>query len=230
MISVVAYSLMEEAPHDISFFFRIRGWSELGLMALIFISTIFYSLTLGMALGVGVSLLMVIRHSTRPRIQILGRIPGTNRFENAEADSARLEFIEGCLIVKIPEPLTFANTGELKSRLRRLEMYGTSSAHPALPRLRSTDANRNVIFDIHGVTSIDGSGTQVLTEIVTDYRERGVRVFFSRGPMPGSSNPVWRLMKSSGIVEMVGGERHFVNDVEEALRWTEYEESVANEN
>ena len=224
MISVVAYSLMEEAPHDIRFFWRIRGWAELGLMALIFLSTIFYSLPLGMALGVGVSLLLVIRHSTRPRIQILGRIPGTNRFENAEADNAHLEFIEGCLIVKIPEPLTFANTGELKSRLHRLELYGTGQAHPALPRIRSHDANRNVIFDIHGVTSMDGSGTQVLTEIVSGYRERGVRVFFSRGPVPGSRNEVWRLMESSGIVEMVGGEGRFVNDVEEALRFTEFEE------
>jgi MFS superfamily sulfate permease-like transporter len=158
MISVVAWSLVEEAPHDIGFFLRIRGWTELGLMALIFGATIFYSLTLGMAMGVGVSLLLVIKHSTRPRIQILGRIPGTNRFENAEDDNSSLEFIEGCLIVKIPEPLTFANTGELRSRLRRLEFYGTSEAHPALPRLRSSESNRNVIFDIHGVTSIDGAG------------------------------------------------------------------------
>lgn len=229
MISVVAISLMEEAPHDISFFWRIRGWNELGLMSLIFLATIFYSLTLGMALGVGVSLLMVIRHSTRPRIQILGRIPGTNRFENAESSEAsRLEFIEGCLIVKIPEPLTFANTGELKARLRRLEMYGTPDAHPALPRLRSSEANRNVIFDIHGVTSIDGSGMQVLAEIVADYHDRGVRVFFSRGPTPGSRSPVWRLMLSSGVVDMCGGEDHFVGDVQEALRLTEYEESVSD--
>lgn len=157
MISVVAWSLIEEAPHDISFFIKIRGWRELGLMAIIFLSTIFYSLTLGMALGVGISVLLVIKHSTRPRIQILGRIPGTNRFENAEAEGSSLEFVEGCLIVKIPEPLTFANTGELKARLRRLELYGTSAAHPALPRLRSHESNRNIIFDIHGVTSIDGS-------------------------------------------------------------------------
>jgi hypothetical protein len=33
-------------------------------------------------------------------------------------------------------------------------------------------------------------------------------------------------MESSGIVELCGGETHFVNDVDEALRWTEYEESV----
>ncbi|CCE29460.1 related to sulphate transporter proteins [Claviceps purpurea 20.1] len=223
MISVVAYSLIEEAPHDIAFFLRIRGWTELGLMAIIFLSTIFYSLTLGMALGVGISILLVIKHSTRPRIQILGRIPGTNRFDNAESGNRSLEFIEGCLIVKIPEPLTFANTGELKARLRRLELYGTSAAHPALPRLRSQESNRNVIFDIHGVASMDGSGTQVLEEIVRNYRERGVRIFFSRGPSR-RDHPVWELMERSGIVALCGGESHFVMDVEEALRWTEHEE------
>ncbi|KAE9571128.1 putative sulfate transporter [Colletotrichum fructicola] len=229
MISVVAYSLLEEAPHDIAFFLRIRGWTELGLMTIIFVSTIFYSLTLGMAIGVGLSLLQVIKHSTRPRIQILGRIPGTHRFENAELNPDRLEFVEGCLIVKIPEPLTFANTGELKARLRRLELYGTSMAHPALPRLRGEHHNKNVIFDIHGVTSLDGSGTQVLEEIVRSYRERGVRVFFSRGP----TNPrhhIWRLMRQSGIIDLVGGESHFVTDVQEALKLTEYEHSINEAN
>jgi len=222
LISVVAWSLIEECPHDISFFLRIGAWQELGLMITILLSTIFFSLTLGMAIGVGLSLLQVIRHSTRPRIQILGRIPGTNRFENAEANPDRLEFIEGCLIVKIPEPLTFANTGELKTRLRRMELYGTNNAHPALPRLRREDSNRNIIFDIHGVTSIDGSGTQVLEEIVKDYRQRGVRIFFSR--VPSRESDVWTSMQRSGIVELAGGEHHFVDDVHEALKLTEGEE------
>jgi len=222
MITVVAWSLIEECPSDISFFIRIRAWPELGLMFIIVLSTIFYSLNMGIAIGIGLSLLQVIRHSTRPRIQILGRIPGTQRFENAEDHPERLEFIEGCLIVKIPEPLTFANTGALKTRLRRLELYGTSQAHPALPRLRREEHNRNVIFDIHGVTSLDGSGTQVLEEIVRAYRERGVRVFFSRGP--GKGHPVYTLMERSGIVELVGGERRFVDDVQDALKRTEVED------
>lgn len=221
MITVVAWSLIEEAPHDIAFFVRIRGWTELGLMAIIFASTIFYSLSLGIAIGVGLSLLSVIKHSTRPRIQILGRIPGTNRFENAEDNPEKLEFIEGCLIVKIPEPLTFANTGDLKNRLRRLELYGTATAHPALPRVRSAESNRNIIFDIHGVTGLDGSGTQVLEEIVRNYRERGVRVFFSRGPAEGS--PIWELFQRSGILEECGGPSHFVDDVQTALHMTEFE-------
>jgi MFS superfamily sulfate permease-like transporter len=222
MITVVAWSLVEEAPHDISFFIRIRGYTELGLMLIIFSATIFYSLTLGIAIGVGLSLLSVIRHSTRPRIQILGRIPGTNRFENAEDNPAKLEFVEGCLIVKIPEPLTFANTGDLKNRLRRLELYGTTTAHPALPRVRHPDHNRNIIFDIHGVTSLDGSGTQVLVEIVHNYRQRNVRIFFTRGPAEGTH--LWRLFERSGILEEVGGKSHFVADVQAALRLAEGED------
>ncbi|KAK4202307.1 ADP-ribosylglycohydrolase-domain-containing protein [Triangularia verruculosa] len=222
LISVVAWSLIEECPHDISFFLKIHAWNELGLMLAILLATIFFSLTLGMAIGVFLSLLQVIRHATRPRIQILGRIPGTNRFENAEANPDRLEFIEGCLIVKIPEPLTFANTGELKTRLRRLELYGTSMAHPALPRLRREDSNRNIIFDIHGVTGLDGSGAQVLEEIVRDYRQRGVRIFFSR--VPSRDSKVGKTLIRSGIMELAGGEDHFVNDVSEALKLSEVEE------
>lgn len=202
------------------FFVHIRGWSELILMFIIFAATIFYSLPLGIALGVGLSILSVIRHSTKPRIQILGKVPGTqDQYENAEENPQGLEFIEGCLIVKIPEPLTFANTGDLKSRLRRLELYGTTAAHPSLPRVRSPEHNRNIIFDVHGVTSIDGSGTQVLTEIVDAYLERGERVFFCR--VPKQNSQVYRMFEKSGIVEAAGGSEHFVKGVEEALRLAE---------
>ncbi|KAI4116802.1 MAG: hypothetical protein LQ345_002844 [Seirophora villosa] len=223
MISVVAYSLIEEAPPDILFFARLRAYPELFLMTLIFLATVFYSLTLGIALGIGLSLLAVVRHATKPRIQILGRVPGTSppQFENAELSPERVESVEGCLIVKIPEPLTFANTGELKNRLRRLELYGTTAAHPALPRVRDPQHNSNVIFDVHGVTGLDGSGTQVLREIVDGYVERGVRVFFCRCPREESA--VWRLFEGSGVVARVGGRRHFVRSVEEALRMTELE-------
>ncbi|KAI9757437.1 MAG: hypothetical protein M4579_003453 [Chaenotheca gracillima] len=221
MISVVAWSLIEEAPSDLNFFWKIRGWSELALMFLIFASTIFYSLTVGMAIGIGLSLIRVIRHSTRPRIQILGRIPGTDQFENAEANPEALEFVEGCLIVKIPEPLTFANTGELKSRLRRLELYGATAVHPALPRVRDPEHNKNVIFDVHGVTGLDGSGAQVLSEIVAAYRDRDVRVFFCR--VPSERSKVYRLFESSGIVEKCGGPKHFVHSVDQALRLSELE-------
>jgi MFS superfamily sulfate permease-like transporter len=223
MISVVAYSLLEEAPPDIIFFIRLRDVSSLLLMSLIFLCTIFWNLKWGIAVGIGLSILRVLKHSTRPRIQILGRVPGTtDKFENAERTGVNVEFVEGVLIVKIPEPLTFANTGDLKGRLRRLEEHGTGKAHPALPPVRHSDHNRNVVFDIHGVTSLDGAGAQILMEIVSGYRERGVRVFFCR--VPSENSHVWILMERSGIVDLCGGKGHFVNSVAEALRLTELED------
>lgn len=221
MISVVAYSLVEECPQDLIFFLRLRGWTELSLMLLIFTATIFYSLELGMALGIGLSVVILIRHSTQPRIQILGKVPGTaTRFENAELNPENVELIEGALIVKIPEPLTFANTGDLKNRLRRLELYGSSRTHPSLPRMRPAEYNKNIIFDVHGVTSIDGSGTQVLWEIVRAYVGNGTRIFFCRLP----NSTVFRMFERSGIVEQCGGLTHFIPSVDEALRLAETEE------
>jgi high affinity sulfate transporter 1 len=223
MVSVVAYSLVEECPHDIKFFVKIRGWTELSLMAIIFFATIFYNLSTGIALGIGLSLLQLIRHATKPRIQILGKVHGTtNQFENAEYFPDAIEFVEGSLIVKIPEPLTFANTGELKNRLRRLEKYGTERAHPSLPRLRQEESNKNIIFDVHGVTSIDGSGTQVLFEIVQDYVNGGARVIFCR--LPKKRSKVFEAFRRSGIIELCGGDRHFVDNVEEALKLSEIED------
>jgi MFS superfamily sulfate permease-like transporter len=222
MISVVAYSLLEEAPHDLKFFYQIGGWFELSIMLIIFASTIFYSLSLGIAIGVGISVVSVIRHATRPRIQILGRVPETGKFESAEEHPETLEFVEGCLIIKIPEPLTFANTGDLKTRLRRLELYGTTEAHPSMPRVRSAAHNKNVIFDVHGVTSLDGSGAQVMTEIVTNYRSRGVRIIFCR--VPPKTSPVYRLFELSGIIEACGGHRYFVDSVDAALELSEQDD------
>ncbi|KAJ3577894.1 hypothetical protein NPX13_g2672 [Xylaria arbuscula] len=219
MIMVVAWSLIEEIPEDLSFFARIKGWKELLLMATIVTVTVFFSLNLGIAIGIGWSLLEVLRHATKSRIQILGRDPTTGKFKDVDGGHAEeIKKIEGCLIVKIPEPLTFANTGELKGRLRRVEKHGTNMGHPALPRLRPQASNRNVIFDIHGVTSLDGSGAQVLEEIVRKNREQGIRVFFSRAP--SRTHNVWKLLERSGIVKLVGQE-HFVSSIDDALRMAE---------
>ncbi|PNS16876.1 hypothetical protein CAC42_4840 [Sphaceloma murrayae] len=226
MISVVAYSLIEEAPHDISFFWRISGYSELTLMLLIFLTTFLWNLRIGIFVGIALSLLRLLRHSTRPRIQILGRVPNSKTFENAELhafahDAEELEFVENVLAIKIPEPLTFANTGSLKDRLRRIEEHGTSKAHPALPRIRRPETDKVLIIDCHGVTSMDPAAAQVLLEIVTGYTSRGVRVYFCR--VMGRKSEVWRLMKVSGIVDIVGGEGKFVGSVTEALEALERE-------
>lgn len=220
VISVIGLSLIEEAPKDIMFYLRIGGYEDLFTMGLIVVCTVFWSLSTGIAIGVGFSLVRVIRHSTRSRIQILGRIPGTNTFENADSVTPdRLEEIDGCLICKIPEPLTFANTGDLRNRLRRLEVYGSMRVHPSFPRLRHEEMTSSVIFDLHGMTECDSSAMQILMEIVTSYVvDRNIPVLFARVPQ---SKKVRELFKLSGVEEMVTKpslERYF-GTIEEALKF-----------
>lgn len=212
MASAVGVSMMEECPHDIKFFIKIRGWNELFLIAAVFLATALYSMSLGIAVGMAITLYRLVRHSTQSRIRILGRLPGSKHaFEDAELAPEGDQF-EQCLIVRIPEPLTFANVGDLRTRLGRFGRYGTHAAHPSLPRLRLED--RCLIFDVQGLTEIDSCGTQVLTEIVQEHADNGTQVLFSRL----RHSLVMESFQLSGIVDICGGMRYFVDSVEDALR------------
>ncbi|ODV88856.1 hypothetical protein CANCADRAFT_19741, partial [Tortispora caseinolytica NRRL Y-17796] len=199
-ISVVALSLLEEAPHDIWFYYTIGGYQDLALLFLTFLATVFWSLNVGVSLGVSYSLLRVLKHSTQPRIQILARRGGSSYYENADslADDDDVQEIEGCLIVKIPEPLTFANAGQLKGRLHRLELYGSMRVHPSHPPTRSDSMNRNIIIDLKGMTECDASAVLTMYQIVESYRKRDVYVFFSRMPTVAQIREQW---DASGITD-----------------------------
>jgi high affinity sulfate transporter 1 len=206
MISVVGISLLEEAPHDVIFFFKIRAYSDLATMALVFFTTLAWSISTGIAVGVGISLITVIKHSTRARIQILGRDPITGAWRPIE-DSPSLEQTPNVLVVKIRESLTFANAGDLSRRLWRIDRYGDTHAHPSLPRLKQ--GVRGVVFDVAGVASMDGSGAQCIKDVVDKYVQRGVRVWFAR-----VSPAVAERMRRAGIMRVC----EVVDSVDEAVR------------
>ncbi|QBM89672.1 Sulfate permease, MFS superfamily [Metschnikowia aff. pulcherrima] len=236
--AVIGVLLMSEGPKEIIFHWKSRGYDELFTFCVTFITTIFFSIEAGIAVGLIYLLLRVIRNSAESNIQILGRIPGTNTFLNADlaqssasqkfpqgwesvlqhsskrrysqldvfTDGLRplnlqaLEEIEGCLIIKIPEPLTFTNASDLRSRLKRLEMYGSAKAHPALKRSRDLSMSKYMLFDLEGMSSIDSSAAQLLLHSLQSYSRRGIKTFFIKV----SRSPVLRArLKNSGITKML---------------------------
>ncbi|KAF2485896.1 sulfate transporter [Neohortaea acidophila] len=212
MASAVGISMMEECPHEIRFFLKVRGWGELFLMAAVFLATALYSMSLGITVGILITLYNLVKHSTRSRIRVLGRVPGTKHaFEDADLapDGDRFDHT---LIVRIPEPLTFANVGDLRTRLGRFGRYGTHAVHPSLPRIRIED--RCLIFDVQGLTEIDACGIQIMTEIVQEHTANGTQVMFCR-LRPGDVMENFRI---SGIIDICGGPKYFVDSVDDALR------------
>ncbi|KAI9477920.1 MAG: sulfate transporter family-domain-containing protein [Benjaminiella poitrasii] len=214
IIFVAVVSLLGELPHDLAFMLRIGAWRDLSLLVVTFLATVTISLEFGTLLAVTVSLLLTIKETSYPRISIMGRVKGThNKFRPIQDDPNVIEHLEDVLIVRIDEPLFFANTGQLKDRLRRLEQFGDMSIHPSeSPRLLRQLSY--MIFDVNNMPEIDASAVQILYEIVEAYHARKVRVYFVRlreQPMA--------LFRKSGLLEMVGVENLFrkVSDAIEVI-------------
>lgn len=213
--AVIGISLISEGPPNLYFHWISEGYNEIFTFGMTVVTTLFYSMEAGIAVGLIYLLIRVIKNSADSYIQILGRVPGTNTFLDADlanetmdeikdstqrpagpdrktsqlnlfTDNFRplnyqaLEEIEGCLIIKIPEPLTFTNTSDLRARLKRLEMYGSVKAHPALKRTRDASMTKYLIFDMEGMTSIDSSAAQILHMIILGYHNQGMKAFFIR--------------------------------------------------
>ncbi|GMF83090.1 unnamed protein product [[Candida] boidinii] len=124
-----------------------------------------------------------------------------NKFIEQDQNFSRLqelEQIEGCLIIKIPEPLTFTNTNDLKSRLKRIELCGSVRGLP-IGGINQSSV-RNIIFDVHGMTSIDSSAAQIMNDIIKNYQRRGINVFFSR---VASNHNLYTRLIDSGIKNLL---------------------------
>lgn len=236
--AVIGILLMSEAPHELYFHWRSRGYNELITFAITVLTTLFFSMEAGIAVGLIYLLLRVIKNSAESNIQILGRVPGTNTFLDADlansvadgnnpvavgpggsekrvsqlnlfTDTFRqlnlhaLEEIEGCLIIKIPEPLTFTNASDLRARLKRLEMYGSARAHPGQKRSRDASMSKYMIFDLEGMSYIDSSAAKILFSSLQGYQQRNIKSFFIRV----SKNPQLReRMQSTGITDILASD------------------------
>ncbi|GAA6053425.1 hypothetical protein JCM3770_005160, partial [Rhodotorula araucariae] len=183
IVLVVVFSILEEAPEDVRFFWKMRAWVDGALMLLTFVLSLFVGVEVGVIVSVCLSLVLCVKQSTAMRITILGRVPGTALFEPLDDDdptagddgllAALGEEVPGVLIVRIRDgALTFANTGAMKERLRRLERYGPQRAHPS-EEPRRAEASV-VIFHLADVADVDASALQIMRELVESYAARSV--------------------------------------------------------
>lgn len=235
--AVIGISLMGEAPAELYFHWSSQGTDELITFAITVTTTLFFSMEAGIAVGLVYLLIRVIRNSAESNIQILGRVPGTNTFldadlandfdEDEDAPKRRLFFsghekkasqlnlftdnfrplnyqaleeIEGCLIVKIPEPLKFTNASDLRARLKRVELYGSTKAHPALKRRRDASMTKYIIFDLEGMSYVDSSAAQILKSSLAAYQKRNIKSFFIR---VSKNRRLRERLRNTGITDLL---------------------------
>ncbi|GAA5838503.1 hypothetical protein JCM9279_003264 [Rhodotorula babjevae] len=219
IVIVVVFSILEEAPEDVRFFWKMRAWVDGGLMLLTFVLSLFVGVEVGVIVSVCLSLVLCVKQSTAMRIKILGRVPNTTMFEPLDDDdehddgllSSLSEEVPGVLIVRIRDgALTFANTGAMKERLRRLERYGHGRHHPS-EEPRRAEASV-VIFHLADVGEVDASALQIMRELVGSYTARSVLIYWTQ-----CTPAVVARLRQAGVIDLSGGDSHVQPTVASAL-------------
>ncbi|KAG2032608.1 sulfate transporter family-domain-containing protein [Suillus americanus] len=201
IICLFVISLFSETPHDLMYYWRIGAWTDLAMMFLTFSLSVVWNVEIGIIVSLIISLLLVIKRSSHTRMIILGRIPGTDKW-GPIADNPGAEDVPGILIIRIRESLDFANTAQLKERLRRLELYGPERTHPSEEPRRQPAST--LVFHMADVETCDASAVQIFHELLETYQNRGVELFVTHlrsGPR--------KMFERAGIEELLGSEAFF---------------------
>jgi SulP family sulfate permease len=169
-------------------------WTALAAFA----GTLLFGILNGIIVGVVVTLLAVLHRLSRPRVAVLGKVPGGKRHRDVHRHpDARVP--EGVLIVRFEAQLFFGNADYFHHSV--LELVNEADAAPGV-----------VVFVCDAVADIDLTGLDALREVVEELQDRGIEVRMCR-----VKGPVHDALLESGVVALVGPE-HFYDSVKAAKK------------
>jgi sulfate transporter 4 len=216
--------------HEAIYLWKVHRF-DLGVWMTACLGTMFLGVEIGLAIAVGVSLLIVIYESAYPHISVLGRLPGTSIYRNVK-QYPQGECYDGIVIVRIDAQLYFANAQNVRDAIHKYRLHAqeeldqsnattatctTSSSAAAAASTgiggRATSTVRYIILDLAPVGSVDTSAMHILTDMYETYLSRGEQLCFS------NPNPkVMERMMLSGFADKVG-RRHFFCSLQDAVHY-----------
>nr|CAD1822158.1 unnamed protein product [Ananas comosus var. bracteatus] len=164
-----------------------------------FFGVLFISVQMGLAIAVGISMLKILIHVTRPNTVIKGIIPGTQNYRNIGHYREAMR-VPSVLILGIESPIYFANSMYLQERILR---WVREEEEWALKMNQSSI--KCVVLDMGAVTSIDTSGMDALTELKKALDKRSLEFVLA--------NPVGNVLEKlsqSETLEKLGSDRIYM--------------------
>ena len=123
-----------------------------------FIGVLTFGLLLGVMIGAVISLVQLVRVSSRPHVALLGRIPGTRRFSDCERHQDN-QLIPEVMIFRPESALIYFNVDNvcdaILSRIR---------AAPKLPKLVVLDLSAAPLVDMQSAYTLAGMAEELIAE------------------------------------------------------------------
>lgn len=147
-------------------------------------------LDMGIMVGAGLSILLFLYRTMRPRIAILGRHPdGSLR----DAALHALPLSEHLVALRFDGQLYFANVPHFEDSL-----LDVSARFPRA---------RHILVVADGINQIDASGDEVIRHLVERLKENGVKLAFS-----GIKKQVRDVLEATGTLNTIGGDNLFIDE------------------
>jgi sulfate permease, SulP family len=175
-----------------------RSRWEFSLAAIVVAGELTLGVLQGIALGVAVSLLMLIYLTSHPQGVVLGQLPGEEAYRDVRRHPEAITF-PGLLIWRIGGELFFASISHLDAGLKT----AVASSRPGA---------KHVLLDADSVDFIDTSACDALLNFIKELQSQGITLAFAR-----VRDEVRERMRLGGI-EAVVGSTNFYERVTDGVR------------
>jgi MFS superfamily sulfate permease-like transporter len=194
---VIAAMLHLSKPEYLRDLFARSRW-EFTLAAIVIAGELALGVPHGIALGVALSLLMLIYRTSHPQGAVLGQLPGTEAYRDVRRHPEAITF-PGLLIWRGGGDLFFASIGHLDEGLKAAL---AASRPPA----------KHVLLDADSVNFVDTTGCDAALSTINELQSQGITFAFAR-----VRDEVRERMRLGGI-EAVVGPANFYERVTDGVR------------
>ena len=181
---------------------------EFALAAIVIAGELTLGVPHGIALGVALSLLMLIYRTSHPEGAVLGQLPGTEAYRDVRRHPEARTF-PGLLIWRVGGDLFFASIGHLVAGLNA----ALAAACPPA---------KHVLVDADSLNFIDASACDALLSSIKQLQSQGITIAFAR-----VRDEVRERMRLWGIEAPVGSANFYERVTDGVRAWQQRERSDA---
>ncbi len=157
---------------------------EFAAAALTALGVLTFGMLQGIIIGAGVSLLLLAYRASKPRIDTLGRVPGTDNFASI-ARHPEFETIPGTLVVRVDGGIFYANTDAVKDRIAELIAAAGSPVE-------------RIILDLNDVPGLDLAALDMLSSLESTAKDAGYAF-----ELVGATQGVRDVLRKDGLGDLL---------------------------
>jgi SulP family sulfate permease len=160
---------------------------EVAIAAITMIGVITVGVLQALLLAVALTVIDAIRRSAQPHDAVLGRVERLDRYADVRFHPSAT-VTPGVLVYRLDDRLFFANVSYVQSRLREAIAGAPTPVHW-------------LVFDAEGLSHVDATGVDFLTDLIASLREEDITFVFAR-----LKSPMVEHLTEAGVLELIGDE------------------------